>query len=265
MTRAVQTRPQPARPFMTVMCLIVLSACGKELRIGTRVENFEDASSGTLLGTSRPQDASAEDSQPSAPATTQVVETRDASAPLHGDASAGTGTVISPPPDAAVISASPNVNCGDTVNPSPSWPFSAGLQDWQISSEQGVSLNWVETVGASAPGAMLVVGTATEARDAFTFVPTAVQDLTGVLLTAWVSVDGTDTDVSVKLFAQSGSNYAWADGGVVLVPRGAWVCLAFSLDEPAFAVTGFDAKRVQRVGLAIRGFQYRFYVDDVSY
>lgn len=234
-----------------LMCLAVLVACGKVVHIGTRVGPSQDAAPADLSGTPETSPTSGDG-------------TSAGDGVLDGGVVADISPVISPPTDETDADVPPNASCDESVGASTRWSFSDSLDGWQVSSDQAVSLAWSEAVGAGASGAILATTTATEVDDAFVFVSTGMQDLSAMVLTVRLLVE-TDRDVSVKLFAQSGATYAWADGGVVTVTPGHWVCIALALDEPAFAANGFDASRVRRIGVAIRGIQYRVYLDDISY
>ena len=243
--RALQRSCRQLSAVASLMALGTLIACGQVIHIGTRVDSSPDASADVVSGTLEASDANGD--------TTS-----------SGGAAVDSGMLISPPADATDADALPNADCADAVAASIRWSFSDSLDGWQISSSQATSLDWVEAVGAEATGAMRATATATEVAEAFVFVATDTQDLSTRVVTVRLLLE-TDARVSVKLFAQSGVDYAWADGGGVSVAPGQWVCIALALDQPAFAVNGFDASRVRRIGVAILGTQYRVYLDDISY
>ncbi len=253
-----------ARWLLSVAWLAPITSCGKVVRIGERTEVSDDSSSSATATAMRMAEAGNGTGIPQA--TVEPTQSRGTpdSGMAPADSLADASAVILPPAESADADVSPNVSCDNVVDATPNWSFDASLEGWQYAGGQAASLSWSSDEGASAPGAVLLDGTTVVSADVFVFVPTEAQDLSGTLLTARVLVEA-EAEVSVKLFAQSGTNYAWADGGVVVVAPGEWACLALDLDEPAFAVNAFDVSRARRLGMEVTGSRYRLYLDDVSY
>lgn len=57
----------------------------------------------------------------------------------------------------------------------------------------------------------------------------------------------------VKIYAQTGSSYAWADNGTVFLTPQAWTCVAISLSWPSYQQADYDAVHVVRVGMELLG------------
>ncbi len=74
------------------------------------------------------------------------------------------------------------------------------------------------------------------------------------------------TSPQVKLFVQTGTTYAWADAGtVVLAPR-AWTCLSLDLSAPQYNQPNYDPTKVITLGFETQAIDpFRLFVDDVRY
>lgn len=157
-----------------------------------------------------------------------------------------------------------NADCSDAVDATPRWSFDADTQGWRLANPSVATLDWSDAHGMPSPGALLVQGDSPPDDDLFVYVPIAFRDLSGTIITLNVLLESSG-DIAVKLFAQSGDSYLWADGGIVRVAAGEWTCLAFDLEAPVYRTTGFDPTRVRRVGIGINGVDFRVVLDTLSY
>jgi hypothetical protein len=122
---------------------------------------------------------------------------------------------------------------------------------------------WTSAVGNPAPGALQVDWTG-----AAPIHPRRVEtlgDLRGRILSARVWVDP-GAAVGIKVFAQTGVRYWWADGGQVTPPAGQWTCVTLDIDNPAYSRIQYDPTDVQVLGLELQtGGSGRVYIDQVEY
>jgi hypothetical protein len=83
-------------------------------------------------------------------------------------------------------------------------------------------------------------------------------------MSAWVKLTSGPSP-QLKVFAQTGSQYAWSDNGTIFLSAGVWTCVSLPFSSPSYQQATYDPTQVIRIGfemLATSSFQ--LYVDTVS-
>jgi len=154
----------------------------------------------------------------------------------------------------------PPATCGPAGAPIKIWAFGGDVESWDFADG---TMIWTGAVGDPDPGALQVDWTG-----ALPVHPRRVQalgDLRGRVVTARVWVDSS-VSVGIKVFVQTGSRYWWADGGVVMPPRGQWTCVTLDISNPAFSRQQYDPTDVQVLGVELQTTgSGRVYIDQVTY
>ncbi|HMF43065.1 MAG TPA: hypothetical protein VKQ32_20470 [Polyangia bacterium] len=173
----------------------------------------------------------------------------------------GTGGVTGTGGASSGGDAAPNTTCSQAGTATQFWSFDTDAQGWELSGPG--SMVWTGAVGDPVVGALQVDwggGSSTHPR-----LVQALGDLRGRIITAEVWVDA-GTNVTAKLFVQTGTKQVWADGGVVTPTPGQWTCLALDVDNPAFSHQQYDPTSVAIVGLELDGTgATRIYFDTFAY
>jgi len=165
--------------------------------------------------------------------------------------------LLTPPND----SSAPPAMCSQAGTPTQIWAFDTGVDAWELSGNG--TMIWTGATGDPAAGALQV-----DWSNGQTIHPRLVQplgDLRGRIATVEVWVDA-GTNVGVKLFTQTGTKLAWADGGQMFPQPGQWTCLALDFDNPNFSRQQYDASDVQILGLELVGSgASRVFIDELAY
>ncbi len=141
--------------------------------------------------------------------------------------------------------------------------FATDLEGFSVTGSGGPALTWNGSVGNPELGAMELDasgGGAMQVRS-----QTVPGDLTGRVMSANVYVEGASS-VDIMLYAQSGEQAKWADGGTITAAPGQWYCLALDLDNPVTASGLFDPADVRVVGIDVqRSGAFSVYIDQFAY
>lgn len=143
------------------------------------------------------------------------------------------------------------------------WSFDVDSEGWFLDSRDSNdgSLDWSASVGSPNLGALQVDTTLQQLPK----VEESLGDLRGAVVVTRVLVES-GNGVSVKLFAQSGVNHYWADGGAVLPAIGEWTCLSLDVDSPDFKTQQFDSSDVVSVGVQVSATSPALvYIDQVGF
>jgi hypothetical protein len=165
------------------------------------------------------------------------------------------------------VDATPSSACSVSSTPLQSWTFDSTTQSWGSYTDTGVTANltWTGALGDPSPGALSFVVTPGDGSSQGAWIRYAgsLGDLTGRTVAAWVFLDN-GASPHLKVFAQTGSSYAWGDGGTLSLPTGQWTCVSLTLSSPAYNQPGYDPSNVISIGfetLAVDSFE--LYVDSV--
>jgi hypothetical protein len=154
----------------------------------------------------------------------------------------------------AMANADAGTPCAPSVAPIEQWTFDSTLEGWTDTFDTGVqaSLVWTGSTGQPAPGAIDFNVTpgpsdAGKASGAWIRYDMPLGDLAGRTVAAWVWLAGGPSP-HLKVFAQTGSQYVWADNGTVdLAPR-TWTCVSLPVSSPSYDQASFDPTDVVRIG-----------------
>jgi hypothetical protein len=150
------------------------------------------------------------------------------------------------------------------------WTFDAGVDGWTLLVDPNVqaSLTWTSSSGDPAPGALVVE--IAPSKDAGTINGGWVQytaplgNLSSRTASAWVMLDR-GAIPHLKLFVQTGSQYAWADNGTMTLSRETWMCVSLNLQSPAYQQATYDPTDVIRIGFELLGSEpFRLYIGTVE-
>jgi hypothetical protein len=173
-------------------------------------------------------------------------------------------------PSEASQDAPPSLPCTSSTAPVAEWTFDTTIQGWVMDLGMGVnaSLTWTGSTGNPTPGAAQVDFTPAPS-DAGVYSTVWMHedmgpsDFTGRTLEAWVWLDSGPSPRFLT-YAQTGTNYEWADYGEhSLVPH-AWTCVFLPLSKPAFNQPNYDTTQVIRIGFEMIGnAPFRVFLDTV--
>jgi hypothetical protein len=201
----------------------------------------------------------------------------DALAPADASAQAS-------PPDAALPSADalPSGDASGGAAPPPGacangpaamqWSFDANVDGWTLAIDTNVQaqLAWIGGVGYPAAGA-LRVDVAPRASDAGGLSGAWLRyemggtDLTGRTVSAWVWLES-GASPHLKTFVQTGTQYAWADDGTVLLSPHVWTCVSLPVSAPSYNQPSYNPGNVVRIGFEVLGQSpFVLFVDTVRY
>jgi hypothetical protein len=174
-------------------------------------------------------------------------------------------------PGEAAEAGSSSAACSGDHTPVQQWTFDSTAQGWTLSLDTGVdaSVAWIGTTGNPSPGALQVDVTpyaddGGAMNGAWLQYDMPLGDLAGRTVSAWVYLDS-GTSPSLKVFVQTGTQYEWADNGIVLLAPRTWTCVSLPLSTPAYNQPSYDPTEVINVGLQLLGAApFHLYVDTVS-
>jgi hypothetical protein len=160
--------------------------------------------------------------------------------------------------------------CSGNQTPVVQWTFDSATDGWTLSLDTGVdaSLEWIGTTGDPSPGALQVAVTPYAddggiMNGAWLLYGTPLGDLVGRTVAAWVYLDS-GTSPALKVFVQTGTQYEWADNGIVTLPPHTWTCVSLPISTPAYNQPNYDPTAVITVGLQLLGFApFQLFVDTV--
>jgi hypothetical protein len=190
-----------------------------------------------------------------------------------------TADTPSAPEDASPDGGPPPFACSGSPNVVRQWTFDSDPQSWTLNMDRGVQgrLGWSGSIGDPSPGALQVDFTPTTIVDARSvdagaasgawvqYATTPLGDLSGRTISAWVLLDRGPSP-QLKVFVQTGTQYAWADNGTITLIPHTWTCVSMPVSAPAYNGPNYDATYVTVLGLEMRGSApFRVYVDTVRY
>jgi hypothetical protein len=150
------------------------------------------------------------------------------------------------------------------------WTFDSSVQGWTLSLDSNVqaSLTWTDATGDPSFGALQV--DVTPSVDAGTNTGGWVEysaslgDLSSRTISAWAWLD-MGAAPHLKLFVQTGSQYAWADNGTTFLSPHAWTCLSLRVASPAYEQAMYAPDDVISVGFEMLGATpFRLFIDSVQ-
>jgi hypothetical protein len=161
--------------------------------------------------------------------------------------------------------------CAPQTQTTAQWTFDATVQGWTFTLDTGVqaSLAWTGDAGDPAPGALALAATprpgdAGTATGAWLQYDTPLGDLTSRTVSAWVWLDS-GTSPHLKVYAQTGPEYVWADNGTVELAPHLWTCVSLPVSSPSYDQAAFDPTDVVRIGFEMLGTEpFRVLVDTVT-
>ena len=187
-------------------------------------------------------------------ASTDVLRGAEASATGDGAAPGDATTDASTPPDGP--SSAP---CEPQASPIDEWTFDSNVQSWVASTDTGVqaSLTWTDATGQPTAGALEfdVTPRASDSGStsgAWAEYEMPLGNLSGRTLAAWARLES-GTSPQLKVFAQSGSQYIWADNGTIYLEPQTWTCVSLPISSPSFMQSDFDPTDVIRIGFETLG------------
>jgi hypothetical protein len=151
------------------------------------------------------------------------------------------------------------------------WTFDTTAQGWSYTFDTGVrtTLSWTGLLGQPSAGALAfdVTPRAIDAggtSGAWLQYDTPLGDLTGRIVSAWAWLDS-GTSPHLKVFAQTGSQYVWADNGTVTLAPHVWTCVSLPISSPSYDQAAFDPTDVVRIGFEMIGTEaFDVVVDTVT-
>jgi len=164
-------------------------------------------------------------------------------------------------PSTACPSATPFCESGACIPPPPGWYFDTSLDGWAVWPNSVPSTlwpsmvaSWDSTLGDPSPGsAHLSIpfsGDGDQANFAIEFSP--LQDFSNKRLRARVFLESGE-GIFATLYMQTGSSFAYADGGPFTLTQGEWVTLSLDTSTPEGVVSAmYDPTRVITIGVSIR-------------
>jgi hypothetical protein len=177
----------------------------------------------------------------------------------------------SAPEASALDGATPSLACNDLQAPVRQWAFDADVEGWTFFGNPSVrgTVSWVGSTGSPAPGALKVDVTQLDntltAQGSWVQYATPLGPLGGRTVSAMIWLDAGPSP-RVKLFVQTGTQYAWGDGGTVVLTPLTWTCLTLSVSEPSYNGPNYDPSSVMALGFELLGSEpFRVYVDSVRY
>jgi hypothetical protein len=160
--------------------------------------------------------------------------------------------------------------CSSSTPPVAEWTFDTNINGWVIDLGTGVnaSLTWTGSTGNPTPGAFQVDFTPAPS-DAGVYSTVWIHedmgpsDFTGRTLSAWAWLDSGPSPRFLT-YAQTGSQYEWADDGEHTLTPHAWTCVSLQLSKPSFNQPNYDTTQVIRIGFEmINNSPFRVFVDTV--
>jgi hypothetical protein len=144
--------------------------------------------------------------------------------------------------------------------PTVQWTFDSTLDSWTSTSDTGVqtALSWTGSLGQPTPGAVHFEvtprtsdggatsdGGSTSGAWVENDAPPA--NLAGRTIAGWAYLESGPSP-QLKVFAQTGPQYIWADNGTVHLAPQTWTCVSLPLSSPSFSQPDFDPTNVIRLG-----------------
>jgi hypothetical protein len=205
----------------------------------------------------------------------------DSGAPELESGDDGAGGVESPDSEASdleassaetgVMASTASLPCTSTQTVVRQWTFDTSTEGWTIDSDPNFQsvLAWTGTIGYPAPGALAIDVTPPDDAGPSSGVlleyTTSLGSLAGRVASAWVWLDS-GSSPKLKMFAQTGAQYAWADNGTVTLAPKTWTCVALPLSTPSFNNVGYDPTNVIALGFEMLATSpFHVYVDTVRY
>jgi hypothetical protein len=192
---------------------------------------------------------------------------QDAMAAEAHDAARDDGDAGGPGDPDATTDGPSTAPCSPGVTPVETWTFDSTSESWGYALDNGVqaSLTWNGSVGEPAAGSIEfdVTPRASDGGStsgAWVEYDMPLGNLAGRTVAAWVRL-GAGTSPGLKVFAQSGTQYVWADNGTVFLSPQTWTCVSLPLASPSYDQADFDPTAVVRIGfemLATAPFQIEF-------
>jgi len=190
-------------------------------------------------------------------------------APLAGDAQALDSTTDAPEDagaagDALSEAGVSSLACTGDQPAVEEWTFDSGIEGWTLSIDTGVD----GSTGDPSPGALRVdvapyVDDAGGINGAWLVYEMPLGDLSARTVSAWVWLDS-GTTPHLKVFVQTGTQYAWGDNGTILLTPRTWTCVSLPVSTPAYNQAHYDPTDVITVGFELLGAaSFQLYVDTV--
>lgn len=150
------------------------------------------------------------------------------------------------------------------------WTFDSNVEDWALSLDTGVDagLAWTGDAGYPSLGAVAAHITPQEneggtLNGGWLDYPHSFGDLTGRTVSAWVWLES-GTSPNLKVFAQTGTQYRWADNGTVHLHLRTWTCVSLPISVASYTEPNYDPTNVIDIGFELLGTApFEVYVDTV--
>jgi hypothetical protein len=93
----------------------------------------------------------------------------------------------------------------------------------------------------------------------------SASDLSNRIVSAWLWLDSGPSP-HVKVFAQTGTMYKWADNGTLFLVPNQWTCVSLPVSTPVYSQPNYDPTKVVAIGFEMLGTApFRVLVDSVRY
>jgi hypothetical protein len=161
--------------------------------------------------------------------------------------------------------------CSSSTAPLAEWTFDATTQGWTMDLSTGLiaSLTWTSSTGNPTRGALQVDFTTPAPPNAgasstvWMHEDMGPSNFTGRTLSAWAWLDSGPSPRFLT-YAQTGTQYEWADDGEHTLALHAWTCVSLPLSKPTFNQPNYDTTQVIRIGFEmISNSPFRVFIDTV--
>jgi hypothetical protein len=145
------------------------------------------------------------------------------------------------------------------------WSFDSTVESWAYWPNLGAgTLSWTGATGNPAAGSLAADVTNGDGVLGWIVMDSAAPNLSGHTGSVWLYLDS--GNVGIKMYAQAGSTYKWADGGFVTLTPKTWTCVTINFSTPVYNDAGYSPASVVRFGIELSGIgPLRIYADQFSY